>query len=202
MWIQLYRLNKCVEVLEDVVPICRRRGGQLHVQGVQALAFTLWKQAKFRDAVVLFHEIEDLVGSSSALCENMGHTYSSLGDYDEASKYFKRSLLCLDHEEKLGKKEAEVEELRQRVLEQDSLKRWQVEQVESLRQEIVEARESTLRHGAKCEEQRARLEAVREERRLLREGGPPWDDARRSIERLRDQFHMAVQQARVTIAAT
>ncbi|CAL1165592.1 unnamed protein product [Cladocopium goreaui] len=27
MWIQLYRLNKCMEVLEEVVPICRRRGG-------------------------------------------------------------------------------------------------------------------------------------------------------------------------------
>jgi len=104
MWIQLYRLNKCVEVLEEVVPICRRRGGQLHVQGVQALAFTVWKQSKFRQAIELFHEIEDLVGSSSALCENMGHTYSSMGDYDKASTYFKRALLCLDHEEKLGKK--------------------------------------------------------------------------------------------------
>lgn len=104
MWIQLYRLNKCAEVLEDVVPICRRRGGQLHVQGVQALAFTLWKQSKFRQAAELFHEIEDLVGSSSALCENMGHTYSSLGDYEQAATYFRRSLACLDHEEKLGKK--------------------------------------------------------------------------------------------------
>merc|ERR1719362_1893160 len=27
-----------------------------------------------------------------------------MGDYDEASKYFKRSLQCLDYEEKLGKK--------------------------------------------------------------------------------------------------
>mmetsp|Transcript_78948 Transcript_78948/g.226241 ORF Transcript_78948/g.226241 Transcript_78948/m.226241 type:complete len:445 (-) Transcript_78948:8-1342(-) len=104
MWIQLYRLNKCAEVLEDVVPICRRRGGNLHIQGVQALAFTVWKQSKFRLAAELFHEIEELVGSSSALCENMGHTYSSLGDYPEASKYFRRALTCIDEEEKLGKK--------------------------------------------------------------------------------------------------
>eukprot|EP00418_Pyrodinium_bahamense_P002610 CAMPEP_0179016392 /NCGR_PEP_ID=MMETSP0796-20121207/3291_1 /TAXON_ID=73915 /ORGANISM="Pyrodinium bahamense, Strain pbaha01" /LENGTH=477 /DNA_ID=CAMNT_0020712071 /DNA_START=12 /DNA_END=1445 /DNA_ORIENTATION=+ len=104
MWIQLYRLNKCADALEEIVPICRRRGGQLHVQGVQALAFTLWKQSRFREAIELFREMEELVGSSSALCENMGHTFSSLGDYDEASKYFKRSLLCLDREEKLGKK--------------------------------------------------------------------------------------------------
>mmetsp|Transcript_53135 Transcript_53135/g.137263 ORF Transcript_53135/g.137263 Transcript_53135/m.137263 type:complete len:902 (+) Transcript_53135:51-2756(+) len=34
------------------------------------------------------------------------------------------------------------------------------------------------------------------------EAEPPWDDARRSIERLRDQFQLAVQQARVTIAAS
>ena len=27
---------------------------------------------------------EDLIGCSAALCENMGHTYSSMGNYDEA----------------------------------------------------------------------------------------------------------------------
>eukprot|EP00913_Durusdinium_trenchii_P003879 g3588.t1 len=37
MWIQLYRLNKCMEVLEEVVPICRKRGGDLHIKGVQDL---------------------------------------------------------------------------------------------------------------------------------------------------------------------
>lgn len=76
----------------------------MHIQGVQALAFTVWKQSKFRYAAELFHEMEDLVGSSSALCENMGHTYSSLGEYEEASKYFRRALKCIDEEEKLGKK--------------------------------------------------------------------------------------------------
>jgi len=104
MWIQLYRLNKCAEVLEDVVPVCRKRGGQLQIKGVQALAFTRWKQGKFKVAAELFHEIEDLVGSSAALCENMGHTYSSMGNFPEASKYFQRALLCLDEEQKLGKK--------------------------------------------------------------------------------------------------
>mmetsp|Transcript_57737 Transcript_57737/g.108195 ORF Transcript_57737/g.108195 Transcript_57737/m.108195 type:complete len:221 (+) Transcript_57737:55-717(+) len=104
MWIQLYRLNKCMEVLPEVVPICRSRGGDFHVKGVQALAFTLWKKSQFKDAVKLFHEIEDLIGLSAALCENMGHTYSSMGNYDQASEYFKRALLCLDKEEELGKK--------------------------------------------------------------------------------------------------
>eukprot|EP00435_Cladocopium_sp_Y103_P024362 s1485_g6.t1 len=102
MWIQLYRLNKCMEVLEEVVPICRRRGGDFHVKGVQALAFTLWKKSQFKESIKLFHEIEDLIGSSAALCENMGHTYSSMGNYDEAAKYFQRALRCLDQE--VGKK--------------------------------------------------------------------------------------------------
>jgi len=104
MWIQLYRLNKASEVLEDVVPVCRKRGGNLHVQGVQALAFTRWKQSEFKVALELFHEIEDLIGSSSALCENMGHTYSSIGQYKEAGEYFQRALDCVDAEQKLGKK--------------------------------------------------------------------------------------------------
>eukprot|EP00434_Breviolum_minutum_P003613 symbB.v1.2.003182.t1/scaffold173.1/size339812/25 len=39
MWIQLYRLNKCMEVLEEVVPICRKRGGDFHVKGVQVGCF-------------------------------------------------------------------------------------------------------------------------------------------------------------------
>ena len=61
---------------------------------------------------------QDLIGSSAALCENMGHTYSSMGNYDEAdcdlssplllpheaAKYFQRALQCLDEEEKIGKK--------------------------------------------------------------------------------------------------
>lgn len=104
MWIQLYRLNKCAEALEKVVPICRKRGGQLHIRGVQALAFTLWKQSKFRDSIELFQEIEELMGPSAALCENMGHTYSSLGDFQKASEYFHRSIDCIAEEEKCGKK--------------------------------------------------------------------------------------------------
>jgi len=72
------------------------------VKGVQALAFTLWKKSQFKESIKLFHEIEDLIGPSAALCENMGHTYSSMGNYDEAAKYFQRALRCLDQE--VGKK--------------------------------------------------------------------------------------------------
>ena len=47
---------------------------------------------RFKEAIELFHEIEGLVGSSSALCENMGHTFSSMGDYPEAPR--RRDLGC------------------------------------------------------------------------------------------------------------
>jgi len=103
MWIQLYRLNKALEVLVEVVPICRKRGGNTHIKGVQALAFTIWKQGKYKEAAILFQEIEGLIGPSSALCENMGHTYSSMGDYEAASLYFNRALECHDADVKAGK---------------------------------------------------------------------------------------------------
>eukprot|EP00435_Cladocopium_sp_Y103_P027980 s1485_g6.t4 len=76
--------------------------GFLIWSGAKALAFTLWKKSQFKESIKLFHEIEDLIGSSAALCENMGHTYSSMGNYDEAAKYFQRALRCLDQE--VGKK--------------------------------------------------------------------------------------------------
>lgn len=40
-----------------------------------------WVQNHFRHFCLLW---QDLIGSSAALCENMGHTYSSMGNYDEA----------------------------------------------------------------------------------------------------------------------
>lgn len=49
MWIQLYRLNKLTEALEEVVPVCRNRGGNFKIQAIQALAFTVWKQGKLCD---------------------------------------------------------------------------------------------------------------------------------------------------------
>eukprot|EP00927_Polykrikos_kofoidii_P021268 TRINITY_DN20184_c0_g2_i1.p1 TRINITY_DN20184_c0_g2~~TRINITY_DN20184_c0_g2_i1.p1 ORF type:complete len:416 (-),score=86.59 TRINITY_DN20184_c0_g2_i1:18-1265(-) len=104
MWIQLYRLNKSEEALTEILPICRNRGGKLRIKAVQALAFTVWKQSKFQQAIELFQEMEELVGASSALCENIGHTYSSLGDYDNASRYFNTSLQCIENEAKLGQK--------------------------------------------------------------------------------------------------
>merc|ERR1719401_321360 len=78
--IQLYRLNKLSEYLEEVVPICRKRSDKYKLKAVQALAFVRWKQSKFREALPLFHEMEGILGKGAALCENIAHTYNSLGD--------------------------------------------------------------------------------------------------------------------------
>lgn len=103
MLIQLYRLNKAMEILPEVVPICRKRGETWHIKGVQALAFTKWKLGLFREALELFHEQEGLCGPNAALFENMGHTYNSIGDYPKASEYFHKALDCFDAEAGRGR---------------------------------------------------------------------------------------------------
>ena len=42
-----------------------------------------------------WHEQEGIVGASAALCENIGHTYSSMGDLAKAEEYFVRSIELL-----------------------------------------------------------------------------------------------------------
>eukprot|EP01047_Picozoa_sp_COSAG01_P008200 COSAG01_NODE_320_length_18904_cov_45.662537_2_plen_339_part_00 len=90
--IQLYHLNKLAAYLVDVVPICRRRLDSYTLKAVQAHAFVLWKQHKLEAAVKLFHEMEDIMGKNAALCENIAHTYNSLGNYETAERYFRESL--------------------------------------------------------------------------------------------------------------
>lgn len=96
--IQLYRLNKLSDYLEDVVPVCRKRDDKYKLKGIQALAFVRWKQSRFRDALPLFHEMEGILGKSAALCENIAHTYNSLGDYEKAEDYFRQALRFIEQE--------------------------------------------------------------------------------------------------------
>merc|ERR1712217_749165 len=70
---------------------------------------------------------------------------------------------------KLERAVLQVKELREQVLQQDGLKQWQVERAEHLQQEIAETREATSQHGAKCQEQRAKLNATQQEKHLLEE---------------------------------
>jgi uncharacterized protein HemY len=54
-----------------------------------------WRWFESQDlkaAVQLFHEMEDTMGKSAALCENIAHTYNSLGEYEKAEAYFRDSL--------------------------------------------------------------------------------------------------------------
>eukprot|EP00929_Paragymnodinium_shiwhaense_P059711 TRINITY_DN29890_c0_g1_i1.p1 TRINITY_DN29890_c0_g1~~TRINITY_DN29890_c0_g1_i1.p1 ORF type:complete len:814 (-),score=193.26 TRINITY_DN29890_c0_g1_i1:131-2572(-) len=112
----------------------------------------------------------------------------------------------------------EVEELRGHVLKQGGLAPWQVEKVEQLRRDITKAKAEAASAkppspprqpleapslGGHFAAAAAALPSAGS--RLDAEGlhsEPPWDNARRSIEQLRDRFQMAVQQARQTIAAS
>jgi hypothetical protein len=59
------------------------------------LGFCRWKQHRLREALALFHEQEAIMGDNEILCENIGHTYSSLGDFDAAVASFQKGLYLL-----------------------------------------------------------------------------------------------------------
>lgn len=92
VWIAQYQLNKVEGLVEEVMDTCREKGGDWYVKAIQAKGFCRWKQQRLDDALELFLEQEKIVGGSAALCENIGHTYSSLGDLETASAYFTKGL--------------------------------------------------------------------------------------------------------------
>merc|ERR1719329_1134371 len=92
----LYRLNKADEALVEVVPACEKRHDDLTIKAVQALAFTRWKQGRYREALSRFHEMEGWIGKSAALSENIGHTYNTIGSYADAEGYFREALILTD----------------------------------------------------------------------------------------------------------
>lgn len=96
--IQLYRLNKLSDYLEDVVPVCRKRDDKYKLKAIQALAFVRWKQSKFKEALPLLLEMEEILGKGAALCENIAHTYNSLGNYEKAEDYFRQALKFIEQE--------------------------------------------------------------------------------------------------------
>mmetsp|Transcript_3796 Transcript_3796/g.5982 ORF Transcript_3796/g.5982 Transcript_3796/m.5982 type:complete len:422 (-) Transcript_3796:322-1587(-) len=87
-----YKLNETEAILDDIMPICKKKGGKPYIKAIQSRAFCLFKQYKFKEALVIFHEQHQLVGESAALYENMAHTYNSIGDYDSAAKYFTKAM--------------------------------------------------------------------------------------------------------------
>ena len=90
-----YKLNRTDEILAEVEAVCQQRGGDWKIKYIQSTAFVRWKQYKFKEALKLFLEQQEIVGASAALCENIGHTYSSLGDLPKAEEYFERAIELL-----------------------------------------------------------------------------------------------------------
>ncbi|EKX32396.1 hypothetical protein GUITHDRAFT_121447 [Guillardia theta CCMP2712] len=94
-YIGRYKLNDTNEVLDEIMSLCKSRGGKFYIKAIQSRAFCYFKQYRFKEALELFHEQANLVGPSSALYENMAHTYNSIGDYDNAASYFSKAMELL-----------------------------------------------------------------------------------------------------------
>ena len=90
-----YKLNRTDEILSEIESVCESRGGDWKIKYIQSKAFVRWKQYKFKEALSLFLQQQEIVGGSAALCENIGHTYSSLGDLPKAEEYFERAIELL-----------------------------------------------------------------------------------------------------------
>ena len=92
-----YKLNRTDEILQEIGAVCKERGGDWKVKWIQSTAFCRWKQYRFQEALELFLEQQSIVGASAALCENIGHTLSSLGDLPQAEEYFERAIELMKH---------------------------------------------------------------------------------------------------------
>lgn len=106
--IGLYRLDRCETLLNEVIPAIdtleansadgtasSSLTSKYKLKAVQCSAFTKWKQGKLSEAMDLFIQMEDMMKDSPpspALLENMGHTYSSMGNLDAAKMYFKKAI--------------------------------------------------------------------------------------------------------------
>ena len=92
-----YKLNRTDKLLQEIEAVCLERGGDWKVKWIQSKAFCRWKQYAFKEALELFLEQQEIVGPSAALCENIGHTLSSLGDLTKADEYFERAIELMGH---------------------------------------------------------------------------------------------------------
>jgi tetratricopeptide (TPR) repeat protein len=95
-YIAQYKLNETDQLLDEIYPVCKEKGGPLYIKCIQSRAFCMFKQYRFREALEVFHEQAKLVGPSAALYENMAHTYNSLGDYENAASFFSQAMALLE----------------------------------------------------------------------------------------------------------
>ena len=85
-YIGLYLLNDAENTLNELFPVVMETNGPYKPRAIQASAFILFKQQRFREAVGRFNEFETIEGKSSTLAENKGHCYNAIGDYVNAEK--------------------------------------------------------------------------------------------------------------------
>lgn len=101
MWLNFYKLSPCNELIEEVWPACKAKFDDKseqtwYVKAIQSRAFLRFKQFRYQEAIDLFQEQREIMGPSAQLCENMGHTYNRLGEYDRAEASFKEALGLID----------------------------------------------------------------------------------------------------------
>jgi tetratricopeptide (TPR) repeat protein len=91
-----YKLNDTEVVLDEIMPACKKLGGNSYIKAIQSKAFNLFKQYKFKESLACFLEQEKLVGPSALLYENLAHVYNSIGNYEEAARYFTLANSLID----------------------------------------------------------------------------------------------------------
>lgn len=101
MWLGFYKLSPCNELIDEIWPACKKKyddktSPTWYVKVLQSRAFLRFKQFRYQEAIDIFQEFRDIMGPSAQLCENMGHTYNRLGEYDRAEAQFKEALGLID----------------------------------------------------------------------------------------------------------
>jgi len=105
LYIQHYMLNKMDDLLLEFADTCKKvYGSTYYIKYIQMLGFCRWKQHRLQEALSLFHEQETIIGDNEILCENIGHTYSSLGRYNAAISSFEKGLHLLGQHGHPGRK--------------------------------------------------------------------------------------------------
>jgi len=96
VWLGNYRLTSVEKLVDEILPITEEKDDEWHTKAIQMKAFVCFKLRKFQDSLDNFHKMKTRVGPSAALAENMAHAYNSLGQYENAEKYFEESLFLLN----------------------------------------------------------------------------------------------------------
>lgn len=89
-----YKLSECDEVLSEVYDACIKRGkcSKYYIKITQSMAFLRFKQGKYQDSIKYFKEMEDVMGDSERISENLGMAYCSVNDYVNAELAYGKAI--------------------------------------------------------------------------------------------------------------